>query len=165
MATRYERFEDLPVWQAAADLYGFSEGLLVQPELVASPGWRDQFDRAALSISSYVAHGFECGHARDQLFAIAQARAAVGEVRSMLRVLERRKIPREVQVPVSRLKALAESCARQLREWAESIQELPPVEAPAASRGRQRRRNLRPSPCEVKERATPAFAPASPARS
>ncbi len=126
----HDRFEDLPVWQAAADLYGFAEGLLDQPELGASPGWRAQFDRAALAVSSHIARGFERDSAAERYAAAGQARAAVAEVRSMLRVLERRKVPREVQVPVSRLKALAESCARQLREWGETFQETPaPVPA------------------------------------
>ena len=121
----YERFEDLPVWQSAADLYGFVEGLLREPELGTSSGWRDQFDRAALAVSSHVARGFERGTATERLAAAGQARASLAEVRSMLRVLERRKLSREMQVPVSRLKALAESCSRQLREWSESFQDLP----------------------------------------
>lgn len=119
----YERFEDLPVWQAAADLYGFAESLLNQPDLHASTGWRDGFDRAVLSISSHVARAFERDTSVERLAAIGQARAAMAEVRSMLRVLERRRISREAQVPLARLKALAESCATQLRAHAESLQE------------------------------------------
>ncbi len=122
-----ERFEDLPVWQAAADLYGFAEGLLSQPELNASPGWRDRFDRATLAVSSDVARAFEPGDAAERWASATRAKASLVELRSMLRVLERRKIPREVQVPVSRLKALAESCTRQLQEWSETLQEAPPA--------------------------------------
>ena len=125
----FERFEDLPAWQAAADLYGFAESLLEQPDLGASAGWRDQFDRAALSISTYVARGVERGTPAEKFMAVRDARAAVGEVRSMLRVLERRKIPREAQVPVARMKALADSCSSQLRTYADSLQE---PSAPAA---------------------------------
>lgn len=122
-----DRFEDLPVWQAAADLYGFAEGLLGQPELAASAGWRAQLDRAALSVSSQIAHATERDSAAERYAAAGQARAAVAEVRSMLRVLERHKLPREVQVPVARLKALAESCARQLHDWSKTLQETPPA--------------------------------------
>ena len=119
----YERFEDLPVWQAAADLYGFAESLLSQPDLGASTGWRDGFDRAVLAISTHVARAFERDTSVERLAAIGHARAAMAEVRSMLRVLERRRLSREAQIPLARLKALAESCAAQLRTYAESLQE------------------------------------------
>ena len=125
----FERFEDLPAWQAAADLYGFAESLLELPELGASTGWRDQFDRTALAISSHVARGVERGTPAERFIAVREARAAVAEVRSMLRVLERRKIPREAQVPVARMKALADSCSVHLRTYAESLQDAP-VSAP-----------------------------------
>ena len=129
MAT-YERFEDLPVWQAAADLYGFAESLLSQPELDASPGWRDHFDRATLAVSSHLARGFERGTPAERFVAVREARTAAAEVRSLLRVLERRRISRDAQVPVARLKALADSCATQLRAYADSLQEAP---APASA--------------------------------
>ena len=128
----FERFEDLPAWQAAADLYGFAESLLEQPELGASSGWRDQFDRAALAVSSHVARGVERGTAAERFLAIREARSAVAEVRSMLRVLERRKLPREAQVPVARMKALADSCSTQLRTYADSLQETNAHATPAA---------------------------------
>ena len=128
----FERFEDMPAWQAAADLYGFAESLLEQPELGASSGWRDQFDRAALAVSSHVAKGVERGTAAERFLAVREARAAVAEVRSMLRVLERRKIPREAQVPVARMKALADSCSFQLRTYADSLQETPAMSAAPA---------------------------------
>ena len=127
----YERFEDLPVWQAAADLYGFAESLLSQPELDASPGWRDHFDRATLAVSSHLARGCERGTPAERFVAVREARAAAAEVRSLLRVLERRRISRDAQVPVARLKALADSCATQLRAYADSLQEAPAPAAPA----------------------------------
>ena len=120
-----ERFEDLPVWQAAADFYGFAESLLSQPELGASPGWRDQFDRASLAVSSHIARSCERGLPAERFVAVREARAALAEVRSMLRVLERRRLSRETQVPIARLKALAEACATQLRTHADSLQEAP----------------------------------------
>ena len=133
----FERFEDLPAWQAAADLYGFAESLLEQPELGASAGWRDQFDRAALAISSHVARGVERGTPAERYMAVRDARSAVAEVRSMLRVLERRRISREAQVPVARMKALADSCSVHLRTYSESLQEVhaptPPPAVPAPS--------------------------------
>ena len=130
----FERFEDLPAWQAAADLYGFAESLLEQPELGASAGWRDQFDHAALAISTHIARGVERGTPAERFMAVREARSAVAEVRSMLRVLERRKIPRDAQVPVARMKALADSCSVHLRTYSESLQDAhAPAPHPVAS--------------------------------
>src|SRR5258708_2691320 len=54
-----ERFEDLPVWQEAARLYNVVLDLLETPGVALSPGFRDQLDRAALSVSNNIAEGFE----------------------------------------------------------------------------------------------------------
>jgi len=57
----YENFEDTPVWQEAAHLYELTEDLLENAAFHASSGFRDQLDRAALSVSNNVAEGFERG--------------------------------------------------------------------------------------------------------
>lgn len=118
----YERFEDLPVWQTAAELYEVGEAFLEHPELRASRGWRDQFDRAALSVSNNIAEGFERGTTNELLAFLYIARGSAGEVRSMLAVLARRPRPPAVQTGIKRLITLAESCSRQLRGWADSLQ-------------------------------------------
>jgi hypothetical protein len=48
----YQRFEDLPVWQEAARLYNSALDLLQIQKLLLSPGWRFQFERAALSFQT-----------------------------------------------------------------------------------------------------------------
>src|SRR5687767_2731167 len=55
---KYERFEDLPVWQEAARLYNRVLDLLETTALPLSPGFRNQLDRAALSVSNNIAEGF-----------------------------------------------------------------------------------------------------------
>lgn len=50
------------------------------------------------------------------------ARGSAGEVRSMLGLLERRLWMRDFKSQTSNLKSLAESCSRQLRAWADSLQ-------------------------------------------
>jgi four helix bundle protein len=118
----YQRFEDLPVWQKAADLYEATEKLLDQGGFEASRGFRDQLDRAALSVSNNVAEGFERGTTNELLQFIYIARGSAGEVRSMLRVKSRRLAPGPINDQISALIATAESCSRQLRGWADSLQ-------------------------------------------
>jgi hypothetical protein len=50
------------------------------------------------------------------------ARGSAGEVRSMMTLLSRRPWATGLKPQVTKLIALAESCARQLRGWAESLQ-------------------------------------------
>src|SRR5205809_7721001 len=122
----YERFEDLPVWQKAADLYEATEELLENESLQASRGFRDQLDRAALSVSNNIAEGFERGTTNELLAFIYIARGSAGEVRSMLCLKERRarkaNWPANLKSEISNLKSIAESCSRQLRGWADSLQ-------------------------------------------
>ena len=118
----YERFEDLPVWQKAADLYEQTEELLENDTFHATRGFRDQLDRAALSVSNNVAEGFERGTTNELLAFIYIARGSAGEVRSMLTVKRRRVSVPQVKSQMTNLMSLAESCSRQLRGWADSLQ-------------------------------------------
>jgi four helix bundle protein len=118
----YERFEDVPVWQAAASLYDAAEDLLENESFHASRGFRDQLDRAALSVSNNIAEGFERGTTNELLAFLYIARGSAGEVRSMLTVKLRRVRPENIKSQISKLISLAESCSRQLRGWADSLQ-------------------------------------------
>ena len=122
----YERFEDLPVRQKAAQLYEATEELLEGRNFVATRGFRDQLDRAAFSVSSNIAEGFERGSTNELLAFIYIARGSAGEVRSMLSLKERRvkkaNWPADLKSQISDLKSIAESCSRQLRGWADSLQ-------------------------------------------
>lgn len=121
----YERFEDLPVWQKAAELYELTEELLENHGFKATSGFRDQLDRAALSVSNNIAEGFERGTTNELLQFIYIARGSAGEVRSMLTVKSRRNSanwPADLKSQISDLKSTAENCSRQLRGWADSLQ-------------------------------------------
>lgn len=122
----YQRFADLPVWQEAARLYEATEDLLEDESFRASRGFRDQLDRAALSVSNNIAEGFERGTTNELLAFLYIARGSAGEVRSMLCLKERRARKASwaaaLQKQISGLKTAAESCARQLRGWADSLQ-------------------------------------------
>ena len=118
----YERFEDLPVWQKAADLYECTEELLNNDSFHASRGFRDQLDRASLSVSNNIAEGFERGTTNELLAFIYIARGSAGEVRSMLCLVQRRPWMNDCKSQISDLVSIAESCSRQLRGWADSLQ-------------------------------------------
>lgn len=121
MAT-YQRFEDLPVWRAAADLYDRTDELLTAAPPQVSASFRDQLERAVLSVSNNIAEGFERGTTNELLMFLYIARGSAGEVRSMLHLAARRPCLSNLRSQISDLVALAESCSRQLRAWADSLQ-------------------------------------------
>src|SRR5438552_3574804 len=122
----YDRFEDLPVWQKTAELYERAEELLENRSFKVTTGFRDQLDRAALSVSNNIAEGFERGTTNELLQFIYIARGSAGEVRSMLTVKSRGilkpTMSTHLESQVSNLISCAESCSRQLRGWADSLQ-------------------------------------------
>ncbi len=118
----YERFEDLPVWQEAAKLYERVDDLLATAPPGLRPSFRDQLERAVVSVSNNIAEGFERGTTNELLAFLYIARGSSGEVRSMLCLLERRTALKNFKSQISDLKSIAESCSRQLRAWADSLQ-------------------------------------------
>ncbi|HXA80873.1 MAG TPA: four helix bundle protein [Opitutaceae bacterium] len=119
----YKRFEDLPVWQAAAVLYDRTDDFLAVAPPRLSHSFRDQLERAVLSISNNIAEGFERGTTKELLAFLYVGRGSAGEVRSMLTILTRRPwIDQNLKSQISNLKSCSESCSRQLRAWAGSLQ-------------------------------------------
>ncbi len=118
----YDRFEDLPVWKAAIEL-GLRIFALTDDRVFASSGGiKDQIRRAVISVSNNIAEGFERGTTNELLTFLYIARGSAGEVRSMLRFLDRRPPAAHLKSEISDLIALAESCSRQIRGWADSLQ-------------------------------------------
>lgn len=118
----YERFEDLPVWQEAIRLAEGCEDFLIAAKSKITYSKRDQLDRCSLSVSNNIAEGFERGTTNELLAFLYIARGSAGEVRSMLCFFERSPALRDFKSEISNLKSLAESCSRQLRAWADSLQ-------------------------------------------
>ncbi|HOE16504.1 MAG TPA: four helix bundle protein [Syntrophorhabdaceae bacterium] len=118
----YERFEDLPVWKKAMDLaekvYTLTEG----GQFKRKYSLRDQIAHAVLSVSNNVAEGFERGTTPELLAFLYIAWGSAGEVRSMLCFFERLPVFRDLKSQISNLKSLAEGVSRQLRGWADSLQ-------------------------------------------
>jgi len=113
---KYSRFEELPVWQAASALalriFALGEKLALRHRR----SLRDQFERAALSVSNNIAEGFERGTTKELLTFLYIARGSAGEVRSMLCLME--------QMPAfGDLKSFSESISRQLHGWAQKLKD------------------------------------------
>jgi four helix bundle protein len=121
---KYEKFEDLPVWQEAARLYNAVLDI-IEANAPFTAGFRNQLDRAALSVSNNVAEGFERVTTAELIQFIGFARGSAGEVRSMMAVITTRPKLKPFARDLARIRALAESCARQLTGWMESIEASP----------------------------------------
>jgi four helix bundle protein len=117
----YERFEDVPVWQEAAHLYNLALDLLQAQNVRLGPGWRIQFERAALSVSSNIAEGFERLTPGELRSFLVIARGSAGEVRSMVGIIIRRPEVRHQVAQFQEIRKVAESCTRQLGAWLQTI--------------------------------------------
>jgi four helix bundle protein len=83
---KIESFEDLQVWRLAIDLAA-SVYLALQQSRDFS--FRDQVQKAAVSISSNFAEGFERGSNADFIRFLYYAKGSCGEVRSQLQIARR----------------------------------------------------------------------------
>ena len=122
---KYEKFEDLPAWQEGARLYNAVLDLLETPSPPFTAGFRNQLDRAAISVSNNIAEGFERTSTAELLQFLNFARGSAGEVRSMMAVITTRSRIQPFTKDLARIRALAESCARQLVGWTKSIEAGP----------------------------------------
>lgn len=140
---KYERFEQLPVWQSAMELAHRIYAATEHRAFSMDGDLRSQLRRAALSVSNNIAEGFERGTTAELLSFLYIARGSAGEVRSMLHFCERYDRITQLKPRISDLKSqtsnlesqssdlksqisdlisLAESCSRQIRGWADSLQ-------------------------------------------
>ena len=78
------RFEDLAVWRKAKDLANAVYALCRQPPLASDFGLRGQLQRAAVSVMSNIAEGFERETTPDFIHFLFIAKGSAGEVRSQL---------------------------------------------------------------------------------
>ena len=119
---KYERFEDLPVWQAAIELAKRIYDLTKDKFFSQAGDLRSQLRRASLSVSNNIAEGFERGTTAELLAFLYIARGSCGETRSMLLFTERFDEAEHLKSEISNLKSLAESCSRQIRGWTNNLQ-------------------------------------------
>jgi four helix bundle protein len=83
---RVKNFEDLEIWKDARALTREIYQVTRDPKFSKDFGLRDQIRRAAVSIMSNIAEGFERGGNQEFIQFLYVAKASCGEVRSQLYV-------------------------------------------------------------------------------
>ena len=86
MAEGVQRFEDLIAWQKARLLTAAIYRITSQGAFARDFGLRDQIRRAAVSVMSNIAEGFERGKSNEFHQFLCVAKASCAEVRSQLYV-------------------------------------------------------------------------------
>jgi four helix bundle protein len=119
---KYSRFKELPVWQDAIELAVRVFALTARPCFRRHSGTRNQLENAVVSISNNIAEGFERGTTQETLTFLYIARGSAGEVRSMFCFLERAPGFEDLRSEIPDLRSRALSISKQLRAWAESMQ-------------------------------------------
>ncbi len=119
---KYNRFEELPVWQDAIELAVRIFELTARPQFKGYYSLKDQLERAGVSISNNIAEGFERGTTQETLTFLYISRGSSGEVRSLTFLLVRLNRFQDLRSEILDLRSRSESISRQLRAWCESLQ-------------------------------------------
>jgi four helix bundle protein len=83
---KLERFEDIEAWRKARELTKSVYQVTAGGEFAKDFGLRDQIRRAAVSVLSNIAEGFERSRDRELLHFLSIAKGSCGEVRAQLYV-------------------------------------------------------------------------------
>jgi four helix bundle protein len=121
----YQRFEDIPVWQAAILLAERVFSVTADRAFAGQGDLANQIQRAGLSVSNNIAEGFERGSTNELIAFLYYARGSAGEVRSMLCLMERMERFKNLKSQISDLRSQVETCSRQLRGWLDHLQNTP----------------------------------------
>ncbi len=122
---KYNRFEDLPVWQDAIELAVRVFAFTTRPVFKRYRGVQDQIERSSVSVSNNIAEGFERGTTPELLTFLYISRGSAGETRSVLHLCDRLPGFADLKFEISDisdLRSRAESISPQLRGWADSLQ-------------------------------------------
>ncbi|MHB1556826.1 MAG: four helix bundle protein [Isosphaeraceae bacterium] len=117
----YQRFEELPVWKDAIELAARILRISQTGRFKGVGDLKSQLERAAISVSNNIAEGYERGTSEELITFLYIARGSVGEVRSMLHLLNRLPGLDEIATDVMELRRLTDAISRQLGGWVEAI--------------------------------------------
>ncbi|MBX9852004.1 MAG: four helix bundle protein [Cytophagaceae bacterium] len=81
--SKINRFEDLKIWQEATEI-GIKIFKITNDELKKDFALKGQLERAAISVSSNIAEGFEYNNTRNFVRFLYYSKASCGELRSQL---------------------------------------------------------------------------------
>ena len=84
--SRIERFEDIDAWKKAKELSKAIYEITSKGDFSRDFGLRDQIRRAAVSVVSNIAEGFERGGNKEFRQFLSSAKGSAGEVRAQLHV-------------------------------------------------------------------------------
>lgn len=118
----YQRFEDIPVWKDSIEVGRLVFVMTADRAFAGQGDIANQLQRAAVSISSNIAEGFERGSTAELIAFLYYARGSAGEVRSMLCLLERIERFLHLKSQISDLRSRTERVSRQVRAWADHLQ-------------------------------------------
>ncbi|WP_025143208.1 four helix bundle protein [Pedobacter jeongneungensis] len=88
---KVEKFEDLEIWQIAKEVGVEAYRISDLEPMKSDFGLKDQFRRAAMSMSDNVAEGFEYNNNPDFIRFLVYAKGSSGEFRNKIIVLEEAK--------------------------------------------------------------------------
>ena len=106
------RFEDIEAWQTARQLANVVYDLTGQGSFARDYGLRDQIRRAAISVMSNVADGFESRTQALFIDLLGRAKGSAGEVRSQLYIAVDREYVTQTQFDEAH--DLADKASRQI---------------------------------------------------
>ncbi|MEK6752267.1 MAG: four helix bundle protein [Chloroflexota bacterium] len=122
MATA-KRFEDLDVWQRAKDLTNLIYKHSTDGTFSRDFGLRDQMRRAAVSIMSNIAEGFESQTQAMFIKYLAYAKGSAGELRAQLYIARDQGYITEEDF--NTMFSTAEICSRQLSRFIQYLESQP----------------------------------------
>ena len=120
---KFEKFEDIIAWQKARELTWEVYACTRKGSFVKDYGLVDQVRRAAVSIGSNIAEGFDRGNTKEFLTFLGIAKGSAAEVRSQLYTAL--DVGHVTQFEFESLKSQAEEISRMLNGLIRSLRDTP----------------------------------------
>jgi len=121
--TTAKRFEDLEVWQKAKELTNLIYRVSLSGTFSRDFGLRDQMRRAAVSIMSNIAEGFESQTQLMFIQYLGRAKGSAGELRAQLYIAFEQNYL--TQDEFNSALSLAEVCSKQLARFIQYLESQP----------------------------------------